>query len=682
MTTATTASYWNYDSSNRFKSGNYYIQFTVAVSSIWGDSNVSAATNVTSTSGATNYLSATFNSKGGKFQITHRVSGVQSYYLNVDGTTLKSKYLKSGSSDNYYDWYLVNKVQYDNHFALEIYDSKNSLGETKISSFSTINLPETYYNNCKADLNPSTKYLKDYKDWISTVDKVDDINDAIDHIDTWMDEIDGMSTAYLAALEKYNNAVNLNEHNSVQYVATDEINTAKNHLEAAITVDKINEAKTELQNIINKFGDEITFNNNLSANIPWNGSVTNTWAIANSGKDVSYETSDATIISVDGSKLTAKKAGYVTITAKTTTNSTKYAVQKTRDFYVIPRYYFEAHAVAGTGGTVEEPTYADNKNYKDGTPGATTTENLSIKAYFRATANDDYEFLGWSETEGGTVLLNSNMSPFEYTIVNDLAPGQEKSVTLYAQFKLVHLKLNPGDPSYTPDNYSSVTLNRTLKAGYSTIALPFDTDVSKLVAGRSEAYNNANDWVAQLDIVTYNAQDGYTLYFQKVAGGTITANQPYVLHLGYEVKDPTWTDTTNGITVATASAASVTPSTGYSGYAGWTMNANYEVGFDMENKYGIVNSEGGLKLGGSGSSLNAFTAYITGPTSGPNGAPRLRVAYVDEDGTATFIGSLPEDDLKGEPVAIYGPNGQRRSKMQRGVNIVRYADGTTRKINY
>ena len=58
------------------------------------------------------------------------------------------------------------------------------------------------------------------------------------------------------------------------------------------------------------------------------------------------------------------------------------------------------------------------------------------------------------------------------------------------------------------------------------------------------------------------------------------------------------------------------------------------------------------------------------------------MAYIDEDGTTTFVGSLPDAEEQGEPVAIYGPDGQRRSRMQRGVNIVRYADGTTKKVQY
>ena len=157
--------------------------------------------------------------------------------------------------------------------------------------------------------------------------------------------------------------------------------------------------------------------------------------------------------------------------------------------------------------------------------------------------------------------------------------------------------------------------------------------------------------------------------------------------------NPTWTDLENGIGVEEAEATSVQPATGYSGYAGWKMWSNFTPNFPMDGKYGIVNNsqltgtdkttylDGGLMLGsGSSAKLNAFTAYITAPQANP--APRLRVAYVDTDGTTTFIGSLPEEDLQGEPVAIYGPDGQRRSKMQRGVNIVRFADGTTRKVQY
>ena len=363
-------------------------------------------------------------------------------------------------------------------------------------------------------------------------------------------------------------------------------------------------------------------------------------------------------------------------------------------------YYTRAEAHATTGGNayvsfVSSAAATETSITKNS--GLTTDLEATNNAYWRAEASDGYRFVEWQWPNGTQASVNASDKWEGYTYDSEDI-NNPTLVEFTAIFEPKSLILNPGT---TPGNdieglyKGDITLSRTLKAGYSTIALPFDTDVSELVAGRNEAYDSSADWVAQLSAVTSSVADGYTLYFQKVENGVIEANQPYVLHLGTQVVNPTWTDTTNGITVATASAASVTPSTGYSGYAGWTMYANYETNFPMDGKYGIVNNsqltgtdkttylDGGLMLGsGDNAKLNAFTAYITGPTSGTNGAPRLRVAYVDEDGTATFIGSLPQDGEQGEPVAVYGPDGQRRNGLQRGVNIVRYADGTTRKVQY
>ncbi len=304
----------------------------------------------------------------------------------------------------------------------------------------------------------------------------------------------------------------------------------------------------------------------------------------------------------------------------------------------------------------------------------TATDNnektSTITAHFDNTIPGDYS---------GTITVTDNSGKCSALVIT--VTGSSKSLSIV---------LDPLSPDYEDSYYKNITLSRTLKAGYSTIALPFNTTVGAIVG---KNYDSSVDWVAQLSAVTNSVADGYTLYFQKVENGVIEANQPYVLHLGTQVVNPTWTDLENGIGVEEAEATSVQPATGYSGYAGWKMWSNFTPNFPMDGKYGIVNNsqltgtdkttylDGGLMLGsGSSAKLNAFTAYITAPQANP--APRLRVAYVDTDGTTTFIGSLPEEDLQGEPVAIYGPDGQRRSKMQRGVNIVRFADGTTRKVQY
>ena len=189
--------------------------------------------------------------------------------------------------------------------------------------------------------------------------------------------------------------------------------------------------------------------------------------------------------------------------------------------------------------------------------------------------------------------------------------------------------------------------------------------------------------MAQLQTVTYNAQDGYTLYFQK-GDGTIAANQPYVLHLAdgaANITNPTF----SGQAVSAPSAQTVTPSSGYDGqddinssYEDWTMLSNFTKGFSMAGKYGIVNSAGGLMLGGEGSTLNAFSAYIQPPT----GAAGVRVqsAYIDWDGTIDYVPGLPGEASDFEDSAVYDLSGRRISHPVRGLNIIRRPDGTVRKV--
>lgn len=312
--------------------------------------------------------------------------------------------------------------------------------------------------------------------------------------------------------------------------------------------------------------------------------------------------------------------------------------------------------------------------------GLVTTPNASKTVYLRAVPAEGYRFVEWRKD--GSQVATSATATKSYTY-NSEASGSPTVVTYTAVFEAKTLTLNPASPSDPAGVYAGiVTLSRTLPAGYSTIALPFNTTVAQLT-GRT----NDGDWVAQLQTVTHTQADNgtaneYTLYFQKVDGGAITANQPYVLHLAEAKVTPSWTPSSgNTITVkSTASAGEKAATNGYSGYGGWVMHANYDVDFSMSGKYGIVNSAGGLMLGGSGSTLAAYTAYIAPPAQ-VNNAPRLRVAYVDTDGTTTVVDDLPFDnDADAQHIAIYGPDGKRRSRLQPGVNIVRYKDGTVRKI--
>ena len=252
---------------------------------------------------------------------------------------------------------------------------------------------------------------------------------------------------------------------------------------------------------------------------------------------------------------------------------------------------------------------------------------------------------------------------------NDDYIAKTQTYTIEVYMPDDYLFMSPAvTPSHSAATYTKVTLSRTLPSGYSTIALPFSTSVAALT-GR----DSAEDWVAQLQTVTYNAEDGYTLYFKKVANGAIAANQPYILHLGAAVVNPTWTN----ISVESATSQTIVASTGYGTgvgaagtYSDWSMASNFEVGMNMSGKYGVVNSLGALQRGSSTSTLNAFSAYIT-PPSGAAGV-KVRSAFTDEFGLPTYINGLPDETTGFDNGCLYDLSGRKvsaRTAPARGIYL-------------
>lgn len=220
------------------------------------------------------------------------------------------------------------------------------------------------------------------------------------------------------------------------------------------------------------------------------------------------------------------------------------------------------------------------------------------------------------------------------------------------------LTLNPATaPAINFTEYSQITLQRTLKAGHSTLTLPFDTKISDLAGDDSNAY------VAQLALATYNQADGYTLYFRKVEDGIIQANQPYLLYLPQEVSNRIFTH----VTASKPEEIAITQN-------GWTMHGNYTPAKSMSGRYGMAG--GKLCLGGSNATLNAYTAYFEAPATTQH--VRVRVAVEDGNGNTTWLGEMNDEEETVE--AVYGLDGMKLGTMRHGVNIVRQKDGTVKKI--
>ena len=240
------------------------------------------------------------------------------------------------------------------------------------------------------------------------------------------------------------------------------------------------------------------------------------------------------------------------------------------------------------------------------------------------------------------------------TIADPNGTNAPVSVNLSATTISSGLILNPTQtPDYDVRTYKRVVLQRTLPMGYSTITLPFTYNIGGVEGG----------YVAQLELVTHNQQDGYTLYFKKVSDGIMHPHQPYVLYLPIEIANPEWGETA----VSLPDAQNIQK-------GGWTMQANYTPGLSMEGMYGIAG--GKLRKGTAGSTINAYTAYFVPPTQAES---RVRVAILDDSGQTTFINEVDAAVME-EEQTIYSVDGKRVSALQKGINIVRMKDGTVRKI--
>ncbi len=328
-------------------------------------------------------------------------------------------------------------------------------------------------------------------------------------------------------------------------------------------------------------------------------------------------------------------------------------------------YYTRATASATEGGSAYVSfTSFDQATNTSATKnsGLTTAASATTTAYYRAVPNQRYAFVGWKRNLSDATFASTdpNFQTPAYTY-NSESSGSPTVVTYYAVFeqKPNVITLEPTTSEYDLDLYETVTLHRTLLQGYNTIALPFATTVQELTSRTSD-----DDWVAKLSAVTYNQHDGFTLFFQKVASGRINAFEPYILHLGEQVTDPSWTD----IELTAATPVTITPAAGYNAsvspsgtsYADWQMTSNFTAGFSMSGLYGIVNSAGALQRGSSTATLNAFTAYIT-PAPGAAGI-KVRSAFTDEFGTTTYISGLPASSANSSS-PLYDLSGRRITSL-------------------
>lgn len=379
---------------------------------------------------------------------------------------------------------------------------------------------------------------------------------------------------------------------------------------------------------------------------------------------VTYSSGNTSAIAVDANTgvLTAVATGSnIGVTASQAGNYKYLPATLTRQFSVFnkqtPAFNADSH-FNGSTGRIEYTLTATITvtGVSDGVNGDFTITNGDNTVIDVVRDGETITITGLKE--GSTTLTLAQAANDDY-----LAKTQTYNIEVYWPDDF--LALSPTvEPNHTAKTYRKVFFNRTLKAGYCTLSVPFNTTVQNIVG---TGYNAANDWVAQLSVVTYNAKDGYSLYFNKT--NEIVANQPYILHLGSEVNSPVFTN----VSVVAAEEGSQSATKGVNADQ-WILHANYNPTFSMDGYYGVVGEK--IKKGTTGSTLKAYHAYIIYNSSAP--APQVKAAYLDEDeadGMLDFI--MAESEGK---ESFYDLQGRQLPRAQQGINIVRDADGSVKKV--
>lgn len=322
---------------------------------------------------------------------------------------------------------------------------------------------------------------------------------------------------------------------------------------------------------------------------------TNT-ATASSELPVTYSSSNTLSITVDAvtGKLTAVGAGAdVEITAAQNGSYKYNPVSISRKFTVFAQstpVFTPSFEGSATAMKVDESFTISLENISDGLEGDFTV-TASTEGILRWSRQDNV--LTIKALDEGTVILTlAQKGNDDY-----LAKTAEYTVTVTLPDD--YAVLNPVGQLPATGEYRKITLKRTIPAGLSTVALPFTTSLAALVSGTSNG--NAKAYI--LRNVGVDSEKGYVFYFKEVESGQLSAGIPYVIFLENEIKNPVWTSQ-EGIQLS-VNAGTVT-------CGAWSITANFEAGKAMNGLYGVVNTPevNNIMLGGAGSTLNAYSAYI------------------------------------------------------------------------
>ncbi len=213
------------------------------------------------------------------------------------------------------------------------------------------------------------------------------------------------------------------------------------------------------------------------------------------------------------------------------------------------------------------------------------------------------------------------------------------SWTMYKNLTVTRIKkvLNLSDevaPTYEPGIYDEVKFTRALKAGYNTIALPFD--VTTLPDGVT-AYTVVAEGTSTTEIATTEVT-------------SLEANKPYLLNVESAIVNPTFTN----VNVKAIADNSTTA-------GDWVFHANYTPNYSLVGKYGVSGDK--VKLGIAGAYANGMRGWFEYKGKGEANA---MIRFDKNDGTTSIEAIESADAI----VDVYSVSGQLVKKAVKASEAV------------
>ena len=229
---------------------------------------------------------------------------------------------------------------------------------------------------------------------------------------------------------------------------------------------------------------------------------------------------------------------------------------------------------------------------------------------------------------------------------------------------------------YTEDKpAASVTYKRNFaNNNWQALFIPFDiNDVTKL----TDKYEFAKvHMVALENDGTFTTGNKIEIYYTRVTSGKLSANQPYLIKLKNEAEQG-WQDIVVENTIL-KDTHNMTPRKTSTMAADYYFTGTYE-GYVGEKYHDFMAmGSGTINWGNTGHKLGTYRWYIKTVPFNDDYA-KTTISFIEADEDATSISAANADENT-EIEGYYSVNGVRSDVPVKGMNIVKYKNGKTKKI--